>query len=91
MNKTNPKKSFYNDYKPCIVMIPAIVALHFIWFKIQQNEKLVPKGEQLTEQPLVTVSARNMFPKKFFSRESIFLFQFRFPRSYIENFLRAIK
>lgn len=37
-------------------MIPVIVALHFAWFKLQQNEKLVSRNEQLNEQPLITVS-----------------------------------
>lgn len=48
--------SFWEKFKPAIVLAPALVALHYGWFYIQGNEKLYPqKGEKLTEQPIVTV------------------------------------
>lgn len=47
-------------YKPTIVMVPALIGLHYGWFYLQGNEKLYPyAGSKLTEQPIVTV--RNYF------------------------------
>lgn len=56
MSKVLLKKSFWHDWKPVLVMGPALVGLHWMWFKLQQNQKLVAKEEQLTELPLLTVS-----------------------------------
>lgn len=49
--------SFWEKYKPLIVMVPAIVGLHIGWFWLQGNEALNPeaKNEKLTEQPIVSV------------------------------------
>lgn len=49
---------FVKDYLPLIVMVPGLVGVHYGWFLLQQNEKLVPKGQQVNEQPIVTVSGR---------------------------------
>lgn len=56
MSKVVAAKSFWNEWKPVLVMGPGIVGLHWIWFKLQTNEKLVEKEEQLTELPIITVS-----------------------------------
>lgn len=58
MSKVVPKKSFWNNWKPVLVMGPAFAGLHWMWFKLQQNPKLVAKEEQLTEMPLLTVSTQ---------------------------------
>lgn len=58
MSKVVTKKSFWNDYKPLLVMGPVVVGLHWMWFKLQQNPKLVAKEEQLTELPIITVSIK---------------------------------
>lgn len=57
MDQANTKKvSFYRKYKPLVVMIPAIIAIHYGWFLLQKDERIVPKSEQLTELPVITVS-----------------------------------
>lgn len=46
----------WNNNKPTIVMVPALIALHYGWFYLQGNEELYPNaGPKLTEQPIVTV------------------------------------
>lgn len=57
MDQANTKKvSFYQKFKPLVVMIPAIFAIHYGWFLLQKDERIVPKSEQLTELPVITVS-----------------------------------
>lgn len=43
------------DYLPLFIMIPGLVGVHYAWFSLQQNEKLVPKQQQVTEFPIVSV------------------------------------
>lgn len=67
MSKVIVKKDFWNGWKPVVVMGPVIVGLHWMWFKLQQNEQLVPKEEQLTEQPIITVSTQfSVFSPEFY-------------------------
>lgn len=51
--------SIWQKYKPIIVMVPSLVALHYGWFWLQGNESIYPQqyGPKLEEQPIVTVSA----------------------------------
>lgn len=63
MSKVVKKKYFFqysvwSDFKPVLVMGTVLVGLHWMWFKLQQNPKLVPKEQQLTEQPIITVSTK---------------------------------
>lgn len=51
----------WKDYAPVIVLVPTIIGFHYGWFLLQQNEKLVPKEKQTTEQPIVAVSESNHF------------------------------
>lgn len=56
----NPiKLSFYEKYKPIIVMSTGLIAVHYGWFYLQKNERIVPVSEQLTEFPITTVSQAN--------------------------------
>lgn len=56
-----PKKlSTLRQIRPTLFMIGGLIGLHYGWFVLQQNEKLVPKEEQLTEQPIVTVGVPNV-------------------------------
>lgn len=50
------KMGFVKDYLPVIVLVPGLVAVHYGWFLLQQNERLVPKQQQVTEQPILPVS-----------------------------------
>lgn len=56
-------------------MISGLIGIHYAWFYLQQNERIVPKEEQLTEQPIVTVGFKRtkyaVWPWK-----SVFLFLF---------------
>lgn len=45
----------FQKIRPTLIMVSAIVGLHYGWFLLQQNERLVPKEEQLSEQPILTV------------------------------------
>lgn len=47
--------TLWKNYAPVIVLVPAIVGIHYGWYLLQQNEKLVPKHQQVREQPIVTV------------------------------------
>lgn len=47
--------TLWKNYSPVIVLVPAIVGIHYGWFLLQQNEKLVPKDQQVTEQPIISV------------------------------------
>ncbi|OQR70021.1 hypothetical protein BIW11_11900 [Tropilaelaps mercedesae] len=38
------------------VSVPGLIAIHYGWFKLQQNELFVPKEQQCTEQPIVTAT-----------------------------------
>lgn len=48
--------TLWKKYAPVIVLVPAIVGIHYGWYLLQQNEKLVPKDQQVREQPIITVS-----------------------------------
>lgn len=58
---------FWEKYKPTLVIVPCLVALHYGWFWLQGNENIYPQanGVKLTEQPIVTVrihfNTRNKF------------------------------
>lgn len=45
------------DYLPLIVMVPGLAGIHYGWYLLQQNEKLVPKHQQVNEQPIITVGS----------------------------------
>lgn len=48
---------FWEKYKPVIVMVPTIVAIHYGWFWLQGNEAINPNANKgkITEQPIITV------------------------------------
>lgn len=58
--------SIWEKYKPIIVMVPSLVALHYGWFWLQGNESIYPQkyGPKLEEQPIVTVSAPSFAHKR---------------------------
>lgn len=47
----------WNNYGPVLVMVPALAAIHWGWFALQQ--RMVPPEQQVTEQPIISVSHRN--------------------------------
>lgn len=59
--------TLWKKYAPVIVLVPAIVGIHYGWFLLQQNEKLVPKDQQVKEQPIVTVR-HSIKSKLFYAR-----------------------
>lgn len=48
-------KGFLNRWSVTIVMIPALVGMHWGWFVLHKNEALVPKHQQKDELPIVSV------------------------------------
>ncbi|KXJ74725.1 hypothetical protein RP20_CCG013073 [Aedes albopictus] len=44
-------KSFVNNNLVVIVMIPALIGIHWGWYQLHQNEALVPANER-KEMPL---------------------------------------
>lgn len=49
-------KGFLNRWSVTIVMIPALVGMHWGWFVLHKNEALVPKHQQKDELPIVSVN-----------------------------------
>lgn len=54
-------RTFYRNNSSLIVLGTGFIGVHYGWFVLQQDERLVPKEEQLTEQPIITVSLMNRF------------------------------
>lgn len=54
-------RAIWKGYAPIIVLVPALVGIHYGWFYLQQNDRLVPKSQQLTEQPIVSVSTKRAY------------------------------
>lgn len=51
------KRSFVNRNLVAIVMVPSLIALHYGWSLLQQNDALVKKEERI-DLPIVTVRIR---------------------------------
>lgn len=45
---------FWNKYKPAIVLVPTLAALHYGWFWFQ-DRYAQDETQKITEQPIVTV------------------------------------
>lgn len=52
-------RTFYRNNSALLVLGTGFIGVHYGWFVLQQDERLVPKEEQLTEQPILTVSLIN--------------------------------
>ncbi|XP_001866613.2 uncharacterized protein LOC6049926 [Culex quinquefasciatus] len=59
-------KGFLNRWSVTIVMIPALVGMHWGWFVLHKNEALVPKHQQKDELPIVSAARKfwKMFTKE---------------------------
>lgn len=74
-------QSFISRNIVTIVMVPAIIALHFGWSAMQKNRSLVKEHEEI-DLPLVTVSEINLHIKSIAFKKIVavfclfFLFQF---------------
>lgn len=56
---THKMSTIWKKYSPVIVLVPAIVGIHYGWYLLQQNERIVPRDQQVREQPIVSVSISN--------------------------------
>ena len=57
---SKPPQSFVQRNMVTIVMVPAIIALHFGWSAMQKNRSLVKEHEEI-DLPVVTVSKINPY------------------------------
>lgn len=58
------KHGFVSRNIIAIVMIPAIIGLHYGWNLLQNNENLVTADQKITGQPIVAVSYSYRAPLK---------------------------
>lgn len=76
--------SSWKNYGPLFVFVPALAAIHWGWFALQQ--RMVPPDQQVKEQPIVSVSKSAIFIRSKCISHLIFVYQKPFL-----SYLKAVK